>query len=166
MALKEDLIQEIERETANTIRLLANIEDKHLAYKPHEKSMSLGNLAGHIVELHNWIHKGLNLENLDLAINYVPLVPSTVEDLSVALAEGKTANINFINEATEDDLHKMWTLRFGDHIIATLPKTAAYRYIIQNHLIHHRGQLTVYMRLLDIPLPGLYGPSADEQMPA
>ena len=166
MGLKEDLTLEIERETASTTRLLAHIKDEHLGYKPHEKSMSLGQLAGHIVELHNWVNKGLHTSELDLATNYVPLVPSTVEELSITLEAGKTQNIDFVRNATEDELNSLWTLKFGDHVISTLPKSAAFRYIIYNHLIHHRGQLTVYLRLLDIPIPGLYGPSADEQMPA
>ncbi len=166
MGLKEDLILEIERETAGTARLLSHIKDEHLNYKPHDKSMSLGQLAGHVVELHNWVNKGLPGSELDLATNYVPLVPSTVEELSITLEAGKTQNIDFVINTTEDELNSLWKLKFGDHIIATLPKSAAFRYIIYNHLIHHRGQLTVYLRLLDIPIPGLYGPSADDQMPA
>ena len=163
MSINEGFLIEIDRETTNTRRLLERIEDKHFSYKPHEKSMSLGALANHIVELHNWVKAGLSVDEFDLAVHYKPLKATSKDELLSILNDGLAINKSFIESMTDLEWQKLWKMTYGDHIIAEVPKIGALRFIIQNHLIHHRGQLTVYMRLLDIPLPGLYGPSADEQ---
>ena len=163
MSTNAGLLIEIENETNNTRRLLERIEDKHLSYKPHDKSMSLGALAGHIVELHNWLNVALSMDEFDLAVYYKPLHVESTKELIEILDRGVEANKSFVQSVSDADWQRMWKMTHGSHLIAEVPKIAALRFIIQNHLIHHRGQLTVYMRMLDIPLPGLYGPSADEQ---
>ena len=163
MSIKDGIIVEIERETANTKRILDNLSNEHWNYKPHEKSMSLGQLASHIVELHNWVHIATEKESFNFHTDYFPSQASTVEELKTILRDGLQKNKDFVNAQTDEFWLTNWVLKAGEHHISEMPKLGAFRFIITNHLIHHRGQLTVYMRLLNIPLPGIYGPSADEK---
>ncbi|OJV52949.1 MAG: damage-inducible protein DinB [Bacteroidetes bacterium 43-16] len=162
MGLKQALLIEVERETENTRKMISRIEDGHLAFKPHEKSMSMLALARHIVELHSWVGEILSKDALDFHSGYTPLRPATVSELLEALKVGYEHNIARLQEVNEEEWEQTWSLKAGAHTIASMPRKAAIRYIVQNHLIHHRGQLSVYLRLNDIPVPGLYGPSADD----
>ncbi len=163
MNIQQALQIEIERETENTRKMISPIEPHHFMWKPHEKSMSLGALAAHIVELHNWVGLSLANDTFDFHTDYKPLEASSAQDLLNILDSGYQQNLALINTMTDAQWAETWTLKAGDHIIVSLPKIGAMRFIIQNHLIHHRGQLSVYLRLLDIPVPGVYGPSADEK---
>ncbi len=127
--------------------------------------MSLGELAAHVVELHNWVSKAIPKDIFDFKVDYQPLKVKSVNELKAILSEGLVANRAAIENLKEEDWFKEWALKAGDFEIARLPRTGAIRFIVNNHIVHHRGQLTVYLRLLDITVPGLYGPSADEQMP-
>ena len=164
MSIKTSYLIELERETENTRRVLERIPNDKLDWQPHEKSMSLGALASHVVELHGWISLGLSKEVFDLNTDYRPLKTSSVEELQEILAVGLKANREFIEALEEEDWFKEWVFKAGDYELARLPRAGAVRFIITNHLIHHRGQLTVYLRLLDLPVPGLFGPSADDRM--
>lgn len=163
MSIKQAYLLEVERETANTRAMLKNIQDQHLDYKPHEKSFTLGQLAAHIVELHNWVAQALSISELNFATDYQPLIAHSADALREALEAAYQKNIDQINSMTEEQWMEMWTMKHGDHVIATMPKIGTMRYVIMNHLIHHRGQLSVYLRLNNIPVPGIFGPSADEQ---
>lgn len=163
MSIKEGFLVELERETNNTRRILDRLKDEDLSFKPHEKSMSLGNLAGHIVELHNWVSDALTKNDFNLATDYKPFHPSSVEELKKSLDEGYKRNEKTLDEFPEEDWFSKWTMRVDTYVLGEMPKLGALRFVINNHLIHHRGQLSVYLRLLDIPVPGLYGPSADEK---
>lgn len=163
MSIKQGMLVEIERETFNTQRVLNNLTNEHWNYKPHEKSMTLGQLASHIVELHNWTHLAVTKDVFDFHTDYTFPTTSSIEELKAKLESGLQKNKDFVNAQTDEFWLTKWTLKAGEHQIAEMPKLGAFRFIITNHLIHHRGQLTVYMRLLNIPLPGLYGPSADEK---
>ena len=163
MSIKVAIIAEIKQETANTRRLLERIEDRHLSYKPHEKSMDLGALAAHIVELHNWVAFVMEKDQLDFHTDYVPFKPATAAELLTVLDEKLEANIDAVNALADNKWNTIWSLKAGDHVIAAMPRAAVLRFIVQNHLIHHRGQLSVYFRMNDIPVPGIYGPSADEK---
>lgn len=163
MSINKGFLIEVERETASTRLLLERIKDDHLSYKPHPKSMSLGDLAAHIVGLHNWVKKALSVDVFDMQSMYTPWKVESAQELLDVLNAGYTDNVATIEGMSDEEWQRIWTFQVGSHIIAQLPRLGTYRFIIQNHLIHHRGQLTVYMRLLDIPLPGLYGPSADEK---
>lgn len=161
--MNQAFLMEIESETANTRRLISNIEDKHLGWKPHDKSMSVGVLVGHIVELHNWVNKSLEVDVFNLSEDYKPFSPVSIKEAIDVLDSNFENNKRLIAEMTDEKWSSEWTLQFGDMIIGKMPKNAALRFVIYNHLIHHRGQLSVYLRLLDIPVPGLYGPSADDR---
>lgn len=164
MSIKKSYLIELEHETKNTSRILEQLSDDILDWRPHVKSMSVGELASHIVELHNWISKAIHKDFFDLNVDYQPLKVSSVEELKEILSEGLVANRASIEGAMGEDWLKEWILKAGDYEIARMPLTGAIRFIINNHIIHHRGQLTVYLRLLDVTVPGLYGPSADEKM--
>jgi uncharacterized damage-inducible protein DinB len=137
------------------------LDDGRRAYKPHEKSMSLERLATHVAELPSWPKLALDSELFELQPGFKPRVAaSTAELLEIfdrSVAEGRAA----IAGATDGDVEKNWTFRFGDQISFTSVRTKVIRSFV-NHLVHHRAQLGVYLRLNNIPIPGMYGPSADE----
>lgn len=164
MSIQKALSIELEREKNNTLRMLKALPNEQFGWKPHEKSMSLGQLANHIVELHNWVSLVFNAAVFDFKSDYIPATSTTKEELIEILENGFEKNRKIIVSLTDENYLSTWTLKSGDHVIAEMPKSGAIRFIVTNHLIHHRGQLSVYLRLLDIPLPGVYGPSADEQM--
>lgn len=163
MTISKALIAEIEHEAANTRKLLASIQDEHLTWKPHEKSMSVKALASHIAILSGWPGLIATTEYLDFADGSLqqPKI-ETAADLLTVLDEGIKKAIDGINSVSDSDLSTNWILRNGDHILLDLPKVAMIRNLAMNHIYHHRGQLTVYLRILNVPVPGMYGPSADE----
>jgi uncharacterized damage-inducible protein DinB len=162
-SLKSLVIGDLDDELAATRRLLERIPEKHLGWRPHERSMSLGGLAIHLANLPFWQHGLLRDDGFDLAALPPPLAEPASRD---EVLQRFDANVAALSEATAqaDDaaLGRTWTLRHGERVITTLPKAIALRRIGISHMIHHRGQLTVYLRLLDVPLPPLYGPTADE----
>ncbi len=159
------LINELTAEAANSRNMLAIVPMEQGTYKPHEKSMAMGRLASHLAELPGWVAMALQTSELDfLSGDFKPFHAADNEEL-LAHHDKNVANALAALEATnEDELRKDWTLRRGDHLIFTLPKIAVIRSMAINHCIHHRGQLSVYMRLSNVPLPGIYGPTADEQL--
>ena len=162
MSIKDSFIIEMQRETATTIRVLERLDQSHWTWRPHEKSMSAGVLAKHITHLHTWLPTAINNPSFDYLTDNKPSTESSFEELIKSLKDGLQKNIDFVNEKPEEFWFEEWTFKHGDHIIGKMPKIGAYRYVITNHLIHHRGQLSVYLRLLDIPVPSIYGPTADE----
>lgn len=143
--------------------MLQRVPDDKLSWKPHEKSMTIIQLTTHIAELPGWISMGLQTTELDFAAQpYAPTqIDSTVQLLEVFEKSVETGRQALTN-ATESDLLPDWTLRNGDQIYMVLTKYELIRHSF-GQIIHHRAQLGVFLRLLDIPIPGTYGPSADEQ---
>lgn len=164
MTLNDQLIAEIKAEAATTRKLLERVPVEKNSWKPHEKSMALGNLAAHVAELPGWVTGTLTTEEMDFATReYKPFIAEKNEDL-VALFDNKINEaIAALEKASQEEWGKTWTLRKGDHILFTMPKPVVIRTFALSHMYHHRGQLSVYLRLLDIPIPGMYGPSADEK---
>lgn len=156
-------VPELDQEMANTRRMLERVPDDRLDYRPHEKSYTLLELASHIANLPNWATMTLESTELDLERPFDWQPPTSTDELLAEFdrtsAEARTA----LDAATAEDLTVPWTLRSGDHTIFTMPRAAVLRSFVLNHLIHHRAQLSVYLRLLDVPVPGMYGPSADDQ---
>jgi uncharacterized damage-inducible protein DinB len=165
MAIKDSLLPEFDHEMATTRRLLERVPEAEFAWKPHEKSMSLGQLAGHIANLPYWCSATLETTTLDLdsVPNTRPAEPASLAallkefDRKVADARGR------LTAVTDGEMLTPWTLKKGSQEFFTMPRISAIRGFVMNHLIHHRGQLTVYLRLKNIPLPPIYGPTADEQ---
>lgn len=165
MRISDKLISELRGETPGTRKLIERVPDKHMDWKPHEKSMSLRQLAGHIVNLHNWIPITLNQTELDFATaEFPPPVVESTEALLKELDRIVAEHIALMETFDDARILEPWTMRHGDTVYFTMPKAHVIRTFVLNHLYHHRGQLSVYLRLLDVPLPGLYGPTADEQM--
>jgi uncharacterized damage-inducible protein DinB len=166
MAIVDSLLPEFDHEMATTRRLLERVPDASFGWKPHEKSMSLGQLSGHLANIPAWCTAVLELPALDVATAGEDLRPRppTSRDALVTEFDGKVAAARAsLVKRTDPELRAPWTLRNGGHEIFTMPRITAVRSFIMNHLIHHRGQLTVYLRLQNIPLPPIYGPTADEQ---
>jgi len=163
MSIQQSLLVELMREQDNTLRMIQAVPNDKFDFKPHEKSMTLGQLSNHIVELHNWVRSALTQDVFDFHADYQPLVKTSAEDLVAELTQGFENNKAVIEALKDETYFSNWTLKAGDHIIAEMPKAGALRFIVMNHLIHHRGQLSVYLRLLDVPVPGVYGPSADDK---
>lgn len=157
-------MHELQHEAISTRKMLARLPNDKMGWKPHDKSMTLGELAVHVAELPTFISLILKTDALDFQSgDFVPSKADTAEEL-VRIFDNCTANaIADLDAVTDQDvLTRNWTASSGDHLIFTLPRAAALRTLAFSHLIHHRGQLAVYLRLLNIPVPSIYGPSADE----
>jgi uncharacterized damage-inducible protein DinB len=163
MDIKQGLINELQMEAANTRKMLEIVPADKFDWKPHEKSMLLRRLAVHVAELSIWPVMVVNDDELDLEkMDYKPTPVTSTQDLLDVHEKAVEKSVAAIKDMPEEDLMKPWTLRKGEQIIFQLPKIAVLRGMCYNHLYHHRGQLSVFLRLLDIKIPGMYGPSADE----
>jgi uncharacterized damage-inducible protein DinB len=162
MSIAQTLLPEFDQEMANTRRVLERVPFEQFSYKPHAKSFEFGKLATHVANLPTWAVMTLTTDGLDLSQAGHVSVPRSTEELLAFFDHNIAEARQTIAGASDETFHQPWTLRNGEHVIFTLPKVAVYRSAVMNHIIHHRAQLTVYMRLNDIPVPGLYGPSADE----
>jgi len=169
MTIGQSMLSEFDEEMKNTRKVLERVDDKQWAWKPHAKSGSVGWLASHIATMPGWITMTLQTEELDYApVNGPAYEGPKIENRQQLLAEldkGVAEARAALAKAGDADILKDWTLLAGGQKIFTLPRVACIRGMVLNHIIHHRAQLTVYYRLLGIPVPGLYGPSADETEP-
>ena len=165
MELNQALIMELQVEAANTRKILAAVPVDQNDFKPHEKSMPLGRLASHVAELAGWVSITMDQDALDFAtMEYKPTIATSTEQLIELHDANLSKAIASLENAKNEDFGNMWTLRNGEHVHFTLPKAAVVRSFALSHLYHHRGQLSVYLRLLDAPVPGMYGPSKDDQI--
>jgi uncharacterized damage-inducible protein DinB len=163
MALNTALIGELKHESASTRKMLERVPTEKLLWKPHEKSMLLTRLATHIATTPLWISRIITADEFDFAKTPIKIPNAeSNEQLLKVFDETLATNISVLESASDEVLNGNWTFRNGDHIFFTMSRKVALRSLAFNHLIHHRGQLSVYLRLLDIPVPGMYGPSADE----
>jgi len=162
MPQSEALLNEFDEEMKNTRKLLERLPDGKFDYKPHEKSMELGRLASHVAELPGWVKETLTLEVLEIEPGQKPFWAKTRQEILEAFDKNVSAGREKLASATDADLQKTWTLKFGDKTIFSMPRSQVLRGMVMNHLIHHRAQLGVYLRLNELEIPGMYGPSADE----
>jgi uncharacterized damage-inducible protein DinB len=166
MSISEALLPEFDQEMANTRRTLERIPEDKFDWKPHEKSMPLGDLAVHLATMVEWSAEAIKQDSLDIAPEGGPAYEQPkansrgeiVEMFDKGVAVARAA----IEGASDEELAKPWTLLSGGKEIFTMPKIAVIRGVVISHSIHHRAQLGVYLRLNDIPVPAIYGPSADE----
>ncbi len=164
MSIIQALITEIEIEAANTKKMLQSVPFNHAEWKPHNKSMAMKPLAVHTAQLAGWAGLIVSTDELDFANNNLPNPEiNSTEDLINYFEEGTKQSIEALKSAKEGDLQSNWTLRAGDKILMKMPKYSFIRIMAMNHVYHHRAQLGVYLRLLNIPVPGMYGPSADDK---
>lgn len=162
MKISEMLLPEYDLEVANTRKLLERVPQDKFTWKPHEKSMTLGHLAGHVAELPTFLSTIIGTQNLELSTSGLrPFEPTSTSELVEVFGKNAAQTRQAIAEVSDSDLANDWQLTFkgasvyGGRKSLLLPNTLG-------HMIHHRGQLTVYLRLLGVAFPGMYGPSADE----
>jgi uncharacterized damage-inducible protein DinB len=169
MSLGQMMLGEFDNEMLNTRKVLERVPDEKWNWKPHDKSGTVGWLASHVGNLPGWATMTLQTEELDYApVNGPSYTPPKITNRKELLAEfdkNVAEAREAISKATDQDMMKGWKLLAGGKEIFTMPRVACLRGMVFNHLIHHRAQLTVYYRLLDVAVPGLYGPSADEMTP-
>ena len=164
MAYKDLLITELNYEAGLTKKMLERVPLEKASWKPHDKSMTLGRLATHVAEIPHWISRIITIDDFDFVVQGFSSNTAISKDELLSIFEEKLNKaINDLESMNDEDFNKMWTVRRGEQVMQQLPKKAAIRGWGYSHLVHHRGQLSVYLRLHDIPVPGMYGPSADER---
>lgn len=162
MKMNDILLAELKHEAASTRKLLESVPFEKGDFKPHEKSMSLQRLSVHVAEITGWWKECLVHDELDFSKgDFTPKVFNSIDEI-LALHDTLVAQAEqILTDTPESEFQKPWTMRNGDQIYFTMPKASVVRTWCMNHLYHHRGQLSVYLRLLDVALPNTYGPSAD-----
>ena len=166
MAIKDAFIAEIKHEAALTKKILEKVPLDKKDWKPHEKSMSIGRLATHIAENSKWASDIATIDDFDFLAryNFNPHIAGSTEELLSIFQTHLDNAVNDLSNMSDEDFAKPWVVRRGEQVMFNTPKKVAIRGWALSHMIHHRGQLSVYLRLLDVPVPGMYGPSADEKM--
>ena len=167
MPLNQALLPELDHEMAGTRKTLERVPDDKLAWKPHEKSFSMGELATHLAEMPSWASVTLDQDSFDVnppggSTYQRPKLGSRKEILEL-FDKNLVAAREALRKATDEQLMKPWSLLNGGKVTMTMPRLAVFRSFIMSHNIHHRAQLGVYLRLNNVAVPALYGPSADEQ---
>src|SRR5262245_23515096 len=161
MAIKDSLLMEFDHEMATTRKLLERLPDDKLAWKPHPKSMSLGGLGTHLTNLPLWAGTILNDPSFDLANDRTAAEKTSRAEILGAFDTNTKKARGWIDKSDAEYMGR-WSLLRGGQEVFSLPRIAALRSFVFSHVIHHRGQLSVYLRLNDIPVPAIYGPTADE----
>lgn len=166
MKLSDTLLPEFDNEMAGTRRTLERVPDEKFDWRPHEKSTTMGGLATHLANIPTWANHALGRETLDIAppggepLRATPI--NSRDELLETFDRNVAAAREAIDAASNEQMMGKWTLLHGGREVMTLPRVAVLRGFVLNHTIHHRAQLGVYLRLNDIPVPSIYGPSADE----
>jgi uncharacterized damage-inducible protein DinB len=163
MAIRDMLLPEFDEEMANTRKMLERAPEDRFDYQPHPKSWKLNRLAGHIADLPMWAVHTMQLDLLEMEPGqYQPFEPTSRKELldqfDKYVAEARAA----IAAASDEQLNKIWNMKWQGKTVITMPRISVLRSVVLNHLIHHRAQLGVYLRLIDVAVPGMYGASADE----
>lgn len=165
MAIAESLLPEFDHETATTRTLLERVPEQRAGWKPHVKSMSLGELAMHIATIPSWSPVTLKETEFDTnpprGRTYTPPRFESTAHLLKTYDEGVKAARAMLAATSDGEFMVSWTLKSGGKSMFSLPRAGVFRSFILNHAVHHRGQLSVYLRLCDVPLPSIYGPTAD-----
>jgi len=165
MAIKDAFIAELKHESTLTKKILERVPLDRKEWKPHEKSMTLGRLATHVAQTPHWISDIIHIDDFDFSTrSFNPITAESQEELMKIFQETLDNAFADLDKMSDEDLNKKWIVRMGEKIMYDTPKKVAIRGWAYSHMIHHRGQLSVYLRLLDVPVPGMYGPSADEKM--
>lgn len=165
MSLIEPMLQEFNHESSSTRRILERVPEDRLEWSPHGKSMSLGRLAGHIAQLPHWGQMIFASREFDFQAprEWTPVIPETTAHLLTLFETEREGFLAVAKDRSDSEMEEHWRLRDGEHVILEMPRAAVLRSFVLSHIIHHRGQLSVFLRLLDVPVPGMYGPSADDE---
>ena len=166
MGLGQSMLPEFDHEMANTRKTLERVPDDKLDWKPHEKSFAMGALASHLANLPGWTTVTIDMDEFDMAPEGKPVKTPECRSRQEVL-EAFDNNVSKARAAlagiSDEKIFQPWTLLAGGNKVLSMPRVAVLRSFVMNHIIHHRAQLGVYLRLNDIPVPSLYGPSADEE---
>ena len=160
--LKEALVAEYDHEMGTTRKLLERLPEAQLSWKPHDRSMSLGGLATHLGRIPQWAGTILNDPFFDLAEAPADGAEYTSRVAILSAFDETRARTRAWMDKTDGEYNSLWTLKRAGQQVFSLPRVSAFRSFVLHHIIHHRGQLSVYLRLNDVPVPAIYGPSADE----
>jgi uncharacterized damage-inducible protein DinB len=164
MSLNESLLPELRHEASITRKAIERVPAEKFAWKPHEKSMTFGRLASHIAEIPGWTAMTLSSPELNLDTAGMKAYEATsADDMLKTFDDGVGSAIKALEKASDQQLMENWKMIMGGQAVINMPKLAVLRVWVLNHMIHHRGQLSVYLRENNIPVPSIYGPSADEQ---
>jgi len=166
MSIAESLLPEFDQEMANTRKFLALVPEGRFDYQPHPKSATMGKLASHVATTPGWCVETMTQDSLDFApVGQPPMAMPEGHSQTQLLElfdDGVTRGRAALAGSSDEQFLQNWTLLAGGNVIFALPRLAVIRSFVLNHIIHHRAQLGVYLRLNDVPIPGVYGPSADE----
>jgi uncharacterized damage-inducible protein DinB len=166
MALRDALLPEFDHEMATTRKTLERVPEDKTNWKPHDTSMTMGRLAGHIAEMAGFVGQTFQGDSFDFAPPGAPPMQPTVMTSRKQLLEIFDKNVHSaraaLAKASDEELYKTWTLLNGGKTFFAMPRIQVLRSMILNHVIHHRGQLSVYLRMNQVPVPSIYGPSGDE----
>jgi uncharacterized damage-inducible protein DinB len=166
MPIKDALLPEFDNEMATTRRLLERVPLDQSSWKPHAKSMTLGQLVAHIVDIPAWVGSIVNSSSFDMAAGGSQTPPSYASTAELLAAFDKSASLarGAIDSKSDAEMMSAWSFVNGSKVMATMPKLGVFRSVLLNHLIHHRGQCSVYVRMKDAKVPSIYGPSADDPL--
>jgi uncharacterized damage-inducible protein DinB len=162
MPLVDALLPEFDHEMTTTRKVLERVPEDRFTWKPHARSFSLGELATHVANLPTWGIEALTKSEIDIGGGQRVAAHASKADLIATFDRNVAATRAALTGKTDAELLAIWSLKRGGKTIFSMPKTAVLRTFVLSHLIHHRGQLCLYLRLLDVPVPSVYGPSADE----
>ena len=162
MAIVDALLPEFDQEMDNTRKMLERVPEGKLGWKPHAKSMPMGRLADHIAQMVGWIADAMTKDVNDMAGYQPPPEPTRPQQIVEQFDRNRAAARKALAATSDQDFQRQWKLTSGDKVFFEMPRMAMYRSLIMNHIVHHRAQLGVYLRLNEVAVPGMYGPSADE----
>ena len=163
-AIAGPMAAELKHEAVATRKCIERAPDDKLGWKPHDRSMTMGRLASHIVELVGWAKDILDTDHLNLdSGDFKPFSAETNAELLSAFDANLARSIEALEGATDERMMGNWKMTMGEKVVFDMPRASVMRSMVLNHVVHHRAQLSVFLRLNDIPVPAIYGPSADEQ---
>lgn len=162
-SIAEALLQELHSEAKATRKMLERVPEDKFGWTPHPKSMTLGRLAAHLAETSSWGIMTCEQDEFNMEGEYTPWTPSSREEILKKFDEDLETFINVLTKTSDEQMMATWRFKMNGQVAFEMPRVAVLRSMILNHSVHHRGQLSVYLRMHDVPLPAIYGPSADEQ---
>lgn len=162
MPIIDSFLPEFDQESKVTRKVIERVPSDKLDFQPHPKSMTAGRLATHLAELMNWCTTTIQTAEFDVAQPWDSAKLTSTEEILTLYDRNAAEARKALAGVSDQDMMAMWSLKAGDQMIFSMPRSATLRSFVFNHLVHHRAQLGVYLRLMDVPVPQTYGPSADE----